>query len=104
MSAFRRLVFIAFLVTSSHSAGFESDVHFGLTQWLALQAGFDAQAATIIATGDQRVDSGDVQYVDLGLMYACLGKDDVGARRAGAFHYPSFGHVPGAPELRVVTP
>ena len=104
MRVFRGLLFMGLAALSSHSAGFESDVHFGLTQWLALQAGFDAQAATIIATGDQRVDSGDVQYVDLGLMYACLGKDDVGARRAGAFHYPSSGHIPGPPELRVVTP
>jgi hypothetical protein len=104
MRVFRGLLFMALVALSSHSTGFESDVHFGLTQWLALQAGFDAQAATIIATGDQRVDSGDVQYVDLGLMYACLGKDDVGSRRAGAFHYPSSGHVPGPPELRVVTP
>ena len=101
---FRWLLLIALLMTSSHSAGFESDVHFGLTQWLALQAGFDAQAATIIATGNQRVDSGDMQYVDLGLMYGRLVKDDVGARRAGAYHYPSSGRVPAAPELRVVTP
>jgi hypothetical protein len=100
----RGLSFMALVALSSHSAAFESDVHFGLTHWLALQAGFDSQAAAIIATGDQRVDSGDVQYVDLGLMYACLGKDDVGARRAGAFHYPSSGHVPGLPELRFVTP
>jgi hypothetical protein len=104
MSAFRRLGFIVLLMTSSHSAGFESDVHFGLTQWLALQAGFDAQAAAIIATGNQRVDSGDMLYVDLGLIYACLVKDDIGAHRAGAYHYPSSGHLPGPPELRIVTP
>src|SRR6266550_6140963 len=104
MRVFRGLLFMALVALTSHSAAFESDVHFGLTQWLASQAGFDAQAATIIATGDQRVDSGDVQYVDLGLMYACLVKDDVGARRAGAYHYPSSGHLPGPPELRIVTP
>ena len=83
-------IFIAWLLSHSNaSLAFESDVHFGLTQWLALQAGFDEFAARTIATGDQRVDSGDMQFLDLELMYACLGKDDVGARRAGTHHYPT---------------
>ena len=100
----RSSLFAALLLISPLSAGFESDVHFGLTQWLALRAGFDPQEAFAIATGDQRVDSGDMQYVDLAYMYACFGKDDIGARRAGALHFPSSGKLPGAPELRIVTP
>ena len=74
-----------------------------MTMWLALKAGFNEREAATIATGDQRVDSGDMQYTDVGLLYACLGKDDVGAKRAGSHHYPSAGPVPGAPEARVVT-
>ena len=59
-------IFIAWLLSHSNaSLAFESDVHFGLTQWLALQAGFDEFAARTIATGDQRVDSGDMQFLDL---------------------------------------
>jgi hypothetical protein len=100
----RLFLSVLLVVTSLHAAAFESDVHFGLTQWLALQAGFDSRAAATIATGDQRVDSGDMQYVDLDLMDACVGKDDVGARRAGAHHYPSAGALPGSPETRVVAP
>ncbi len=71
--------------------------------WLALKAGFNEREAVTIATGNQRVDSGDMQYTDVGLLYACLGKDDIGARRAGADHYPSTGGVPGAPQTRAVT-
>ena len=98
-------IFIAWLLSHSNaSLAFESDVHFGLTQWLALQAGFDEFAARTIATGDQRVDSGDMQFLDLELMYACLGKDDVGARRAGTHHYPTATSVPAAPEQRSVVP
>jgi hypothetical protein len=82
----------------------ESDVHYGLTMWLALKAGFNEREAATIATGSQRVDSGDMQYIDVGLLYACLGKDDEGAQRAGAHHYPSAGAVPGAPQTRLVTP
>ena len=92
------------LAVAVHCWGSESDVHYGMTMWLALKAGFNEREAATIATGDQRVDSGDMQYTDVGLMYACLGKDDVGARRAGAHHFPSAGVVPGAPETRVVTP
>ena len=98
------LLLVALLFASAHAAAFESDVHFGLTQWLALQAGYDPQSALTIATGNQRVDSGDMQYVDLEYMYGCLGSDDVGARRAEAHHYPAAGGIPGAPEMRVVTP
>src|SRR5258708_31388902 len=90
------------LVFSPGAFAFESDVHYGLTEWLARQAGFDEREARTIATGDQRVDSGDMQYIDDVFMYACVGKDDVGVKRAGVHHYPTVGPVPGAPGLRVV--
>ena len=92
----------ALLLAAASCWAFESDFHFGLTMWLALKAGFNEREAATIATGSQRVDSGDMQYIDVGLMYACLGKDDVGARRAGEHHYSTIGSVPGAPETRAV--
>jgi hypothetical protein len=98
------LFLVCLLFTPPYCIAFESDVHFGLTQWLALQAGFDPASAATIAIGDQRVDSGDMQFIDLDFMDACVGKDDIGARRAGEHHYPSSGALPGAPELRVVAP
>jgi hypothetical protein len=98
------LLVSALLIAPTPATAFESDVHYGLTDWLALQAGFDPLQAQIIATGDQRVDSGDMQYIDLVAMYACLGKDEIGARRAGEHHYPSAGNVPGPPETREVFP
>lgn len=81
---------------------FEADVSYGMTMWLALKAGFNEREAATIATGNQRVDSGDMQYIEVGLMYACLGKDDAGAKRAGGHHYPGMGTVPGATESRAV--
>src|SRR5262245_38176075 len=104
MNAQRSILLVALLLSSAPAAAFESDVHFGLTQWLALQAGFDPLEAATVATGNQRVDSGDMQFVDLDLMYACVGKDDVGARRAAEHHYPFSGSLPAAPEARTVTP
>ncbi|HEX4584880.1 MAG TPA: DUF6765 family protein [Burkholderiaceae bacterium] len=90
------------MLAATGSSAFESDVHHGLTQWLALQAGFDEEAAKTIAIGDQRVDSGDMQYLELVLAYACVRKEDLGSRLTGEHHYPSAGTVPGAPETRTV--
>jgi hypothetical protein len=92
------------LFAATSSSGFESDVHFGLTQWLAQQAGFDEESARTIATGDQRVESGDMQYVGPVLAYACVAKDDLRSRQAGERQYPSAGALPGAPETRTVVP
>ena len=95
---------ISLLLFTVQAFAFESDVHYGLTQWLAMQAGFGSEAAQIIATGDQRVDSGDMQFMELVLIYACVGKDEVGQRLARDQDYPSAGPVTGPPEQRVVQP
>jgi hypothetical protein len=104
MYLIRLLLGASLLISTPGANAFESDVHYGLTEWLALKAGFDQQAAQTIATGNQRVDSGDMQYIDPVFTYACLRKDDVGSRRAGEHHYPSTGAIPAAPELRTVAP
>ena len=77
-------------------------MHFGLTKWLALKAGFTTQEADAFATGDQRVDSGDMQYMDLVAAYGCLFRNQESATQAQRHHYPSAGTLPGLPEQRVV--
>src|SRR5579864_3833033 len=104
VSRIRQSVAFALMLASAPAAAFESDVHFGLTQWLAMQAGFGEESSQIIATGDQRVDSGDMQFIGLVLMYACVGRDDLGERLAGEHHYPSAGPVSGPPDQRIVEP
>jgi hypothetical protein len=96
------LLFAATLLVSGSPAAFERDVHFGLTQWLALQAGFTPQQAEAMATGDQRVDSGDMQYIEVVATYACLGKDEESSTAVARHHYPTAGRVPGPPEQRAV--
>lgn len=95
---------VVLLLAAARAHAFENDVHYGLTQWLATQAGFGSEAAQIIATGDQRVDSGDMQFIELVLIYACVGKDELGQRLARDQHYPSAGPVTGPPEQRIVQP
>ena len=96
------LLFAAILLVPGSPAAFERDVHFGLTQWLALQAGFSPQEAEALATGDQRVDSGDIQFIELVTMYACLKKDEESAAEDARHHYPSPGKLPGPPDQRAV--
>lgn len=84
------------------AAAFESDVHFGLTQWLALQAGYDAQQALAIASGDQRVDSGDIQFEQTIYSYACPGLDLDQSQLAGRLHFPTDVRPPAPPGQREV--
>ena len=104
MLSVRLLFASAFFLAASPAIAFEADVHYGLTNWLALQAGFEPEQARIIATFDQRVDSGDMPFIDVVGLYACLAKDEIGARRAGAHHFPSEGSIPGPPESREIVP
>jgi len=99
-----RSLSVASLFVATRGSAFEADVHYGLTQWLAMQAGFATEAAQIIATGDQRVDAGDMQFIDLVLIYACLGNDDVGQRLVHDQHYPSAGAASGPAGERIVEP
>jgi hypothetical protein len=103
-SVYLLLISALLLIAPERATAFEADVHYGLTHWLALQAGFEPLQAQIIATGDERVDSGDMPYIDLVAMYACLHRDEISARRAGEHHYPSAGKIPGPPETRSVAP
>jgi hypothetical protein len=82
---------------------FEADVHFGLTQWLAIQAGFTPWQAEAIGLGDQRVDSGDMQYMELLPTYACLSSDRPSAEKVRLLHFPSDRDVPAPPGRRTVT-
>jgi len=104
MRVYLLLASVLLLVAPGRATAFEADVHYGLTHWLALQAGFGALEAQLIATGDGRVDSGDMPYTDPVALYACLHRDQISARRAGEHHYGSAGKVPGPPETRSIAP
>lgn len=83
---------------------YESDVHHGLTRWLALQAGYTASQADAIAIADQRVDGGRLETLELSLEYACAGHFPDAARRAQQAHYPAARPVPAPAAERAVVP
>jgi hypothetical protein len=82
---------------------FEADVHFGLTKWLAIQAGFTPWQADAIGIGDQRVDSGDMQYIELLPTYACLSSNKPSAEKVRLLHFPSDRDLAAPPGQRTVT-
>lgn len=81
----------------------ESDVHYGLTKWLAIQAGFAEQEAEAVAKGTWDKDHGINDPVQLVWHYACLGSSDVQASKlVRDSHFPSFAKLPGEPKTREV--
>lgn len=90
------------LLTPASSPAFEADVHYGLTQWLALQAGYSAQQAESIARGNQQADSGLMDSMLPMLEYACVSRSPAMARAAQSYHFASAVPVPAAPERREI--
>jgi hypothetical protein len=83
---------------------YEADVHFGLTQWLALQAGFDESQSQAIAVGNHRVDSGLMDTLEVNLEVACVGRHAEAAMEVQGRHYPAATQAPAAPQQRPVEP
>lgn len=83
---------------------YESDVHYGLTRWLAEKSGFSEWQSHLIATGNFQVDSGSMSTLALLPEYACIVKNDLVARQIQNQHYPSNLKVPADPHDRGVEP
>lgn len=102
----RRLLLIlvaAVLVLSAELAfAWESDFHYGLTKWLAIQAGFAGNDPEIIAQGTLNRDHGINDARFLVLHYACLGRDLQASENVRDDHFPSFAKLPTQPKDRDV--
>ena len=100
----RRAAALAALLAAAlpPAAAFESDVHYGLTRWLALRAGFEASHAEAVAVHNQRVDGGMIETQTLNLEYACAGRLDGPARQHQAASFPAAKAVPAVAVERAV--
>ena len=85
------------------AAAWESDVHSGLTRWLALQAGATVSAAEQLASEDQGLDDGVHAAIHSVFHYACLHHEDDVSRDVRDDHFPSYAAIPGPPASRAVT-
>ncbi|MEX2222934.1 MAG: hypothetical protein WEG40_14175 [Candidatus Rokuibacteriota bacterium] len=103
----RAFALVLILVMGTAPAiAWEDDVHFGLTKWLALQAGYSDKAAHDIASNNVESDEGILDARKLVFWYACLGREKgKGASLiAKDLHFPSGGDVPGSAAERTVRP
>ncbi|SOY78169.1 conserved hypothetical protein [Cupriavidus taiwanensis] len=79
-------------------------MHFGLTYWLAKQAGFAPRDAEAVALANQRLDAGSIEYMTSPLQFACLSRFAPDAADIQARHYPSEGKLPSRAQSRPVVP
>lgn len=100
----RPAVAVALLLAAPSPRAFEGDVHYGLTHWLALKAGFDTSQADAIAVGNQRVDGGLMDTLELALENECVEHSADAAQQVQQRHLPAAKPAPASPEQRAVTP
>jgi len=105
----RSQLFCVLLVTctlSRPTRAWEADVHYGLTNWLAQQAGLSKDQAGAIAKVDLQTDDSSLTDPLHGTLFlACFSKQDsVGSGIVQFNHFPSRG-VSGDPaNARIVNP
>jgi hypothetical protein len=99
------VVLISLLALPLPAQAWESDVHYGLTRWLAQQTGFSDEQSKWIADGDQGVDDSPItDPVHSTIASACTGADKTGSSEVHDHHFPSKNGVPDTPKQRVVEP
>ena len=85
--------------------GWETGVHYPLTRWLAVKAGFSEADAELIASGDQELDDGTFSPAPWAVgLHIILTGDKSASKDVQRKHFPSYGEVPGDPGKRAVEP
>jgi hypothetical protein len=96
---------LMFFVGVAPTAAYENDVHWGLTYWLAIKAGFKPEIAFQIAQADQNDDEGDRDAVKLVVKtYEPWSKHDCLSNWVYLLHFPSDKGPPNDPKGRTVSP
>ncbi len=99
----RVLMLIAAALFLCPAAAWESDIHYGLTYWLAREAGAKEEVARGLAQANQLADTGVFDAVHLVSRYACLGAaDEAASISVSENHFATFGKIPGSPKERAV--
>ncbi|MBE0619746.1 MAG: hypothetical protein IH605_04075 [Burkholderiales bacterium] len=95
---------IALLALSSGNAiGYETDVHYGLTRWLARSAGFSEVEADEIARANERTDTGALDAKHAMIWRLCMLRDKNASARTRILHFRSQNPVPKDPPDRPVS-
>lgn len=92
------------LTYSGCAVSYETDVHYGLTYWLARKAGLDNQLAHEIARANERSDLGNISATHAILIEVCRGGGNIedSSRGVRDRHFRSDVSVPEHPKKRPV--
>lgn len=89
-------------ISGQSVSAWESDLHYGLTKWLAQQAGFTDDAAEVVAQGNLDMDEGVYSAPHSVTLYTCFFPDINGSRLVRDKHFPTFVDLPSPPDKRPV--
>jgi hypothetical protein len=98
----RHLALLLAIIVATPSYGFETDVHYGLTYWLARKAGFSAQDAKQIASADQELDEGPSVPAPWAVIHILISNSKTDYDFVRVNHFPSDAVKPDDPENREV--
>ena len=100
----RMMVAVLVALLAVPAPAWETDLHYGLTKWLAVKAGFSLDEAEIIAAGTQSADdSPTLSAPSLVKGYMCfLHHDAIASRLVQQNHFPSYATIPEASAARAV--
>ncbi|AIL62116.1 hypothetical protein [Pseudomonas alkylphenolica] len=99
-----RLASLPFLLLapSLPALAYESDFHFGLTYWLAIQAGFDHQQSHDIARGDELTDTGLLDAKHAIIWQLCIKRQEDASKLTRYLHFRAQNPPPALPPARPV--
>ncbi|TDF84435.1 hypothetical protein [Pseudomonas sp. H9] len=86
------------------ACAYESDFHFGLTYWLATQAGFDHQQSHDIARGDELTDTGLLDAKHAIIWQLCIKRQESASTLTRFLHFRAQQPPPSLPGDRPVAP
>lgn len=105
LSVIGALALIQITAFAGEVRAWEDDVHYGLTKWLAIKAGFTPTAAEEIAKADQKIDrSWFTGPMHITIASACIGSDDRGSGIVHDNHFASQVPPEAPPKARIVVP
>ncbi|MFK8332378.1 hypothetical protein M2D63_020455 [Pseudomonas sp. BJa5] len=81
---------------------YESDFHFGLTYWLAVQAGYDHQQSHDIARGDELTDTGQLDAKHAIIWQLCIRRKENASNLTRYLHFRAQQPPPQLPDARPV--
>jgi hypothetical protein len=100
----RQLALLLAILVATPSYGFEADVHYGLTYWLAREAGFSTADAQQIAAADQSLDEGSAVPAPWAVVHILIRNDVTDSNFVRKNHFPSDTVEPAAAKDRTVEP